>query len=115
MEINKKYTFIHPTKTGGTACKKFLEKKYSEYFTGFEHNILCSDNNNSIIIVRNIHERFFSMFNYWKNGSELYKRNTVFTNKNKNKTIIMEYIKHINFFISKIILFSIITKNILKK
>ena len=28
------------------------------------------------------------MFNYWKNGSELYKRNTVFTNKNKNKTII---------------------------
>ena len=40
MEINKKYTFIHPTKTGGTACKKFLESKYSEYFTGFEHNIL---------------------------------------------------------------------------
>jgi len=88
MEINKKYTFIHPTKTGGTACEKYFSQHYNKYITGTGHNLLCTNNNNPIIIIRDIYKRFFSMFNYWKNGSEIFIRNDVFTNKNKNKTII---------------------------
>ena len=28
------YTFIHPTKSGGTAVEEYFNKYYSEYITG---------------------------------------------------------------------------------
>jgi hypothetical protein len=65
----KKYTFIHPTKTGGTACEQFFMSYYSDYITGSGHENVCENNNNPIIIIRNVVDRFVSMYKYWKNGA----------------------------------------------
>ena len=71
------YTFIHPTKSGGTACENFFYEYYREYIVGLGHDYNCNNNNNPIIIVRDIKSRFFSMFTYWKCGAldTKYKRN----------------------------------------
>ena len=63
------YTFIHPTKTGGTAVEEYFKKYYSEYIIGKGHNTKCTNNNNPIIIVRDVKSRFLSMYKYWKNGA----------------------------------------------
>lgn len=88
--MEKKYTFIHPTKTGGTACKEYLKKYYGQYFNHCTyHQFKCTNDNNPIIIVRDVYSRFFSMFKYWKFGSiDKYKRNQEFLNKHKNKNIL---------------------------
>jgi len=88
MEIQ--YTFIHPTKCGGTSCELFFKEHYSNYITGFSHGNLCTNDNNPIIIIRDVYTRFFSMFKYWKYGSidTKNKRNTNFTIINKDKNII---------------------------
>jgi hypothetical protein len=85
-----KYTFIHPTKTGGTACYYYFNKYYSEYIiTNINsHHIKCNNDNNPIIIVRDPYSRFLSMFYYWKYGSMRYKRNSSFLKKNKPITIL---------------------------
>ena len=85
-----KYTFIHPTKCGGTSCDIFFKKYYSEYIIGGDHSILCSNNNNPIIIVRDVKTRFLSMFKYWKSGSldTHFKRDDKFINENKEITIL---------------------------
>jgi hypothetical protein len=66
---NIKYTFIHPTKCGGTAVETFFSEHYSDYIIGQGHDNACQPDNNPIIIVRCPIERFKSMFNYWKYGS----------------------------------------------
>jgi hypothetical protein len=81
------YTFIHPTKTGGTACETFFHEHYSEFIKGEGHDNKCTNDNNPIIIIRDPADRFISMYKYWKNGSEKYKRNDEFKNNYKKYTI----------------------------
>jgi len=85
-----KYTFIHPTKCGGTSCDIYFKKHYSDYIVGGDHSILCGNNNNPIIIVRDVKSRFLSMFKYWKSGAidTHYKRDEQFINKYKEMTIL---------------------------
>jgi hypothetical protein len=83
------YTFIHPTKTGGTACELYFKRYYSEYITGEGHFNVCRNKNNPIILVRPVEERFISMYKYWKNGAldTRYQRTPEFLEKYKNYTI----------------------------
>jgi hypothetical protein len=82
------FSFIHPTKCGGTAVENFLLENYSKYFVMQTHHKLCCTNyNNPIIIIRDPIERFISLFNYWKYGSEIFIRDKFFLEKNKNITI----------------------------
>jgi len=87
---NAKYTFIHPTKTGGTACETFFNEHYSEFIKGRGHDNKCTNNNNPIIIIRDPIDRFISMYKYWKYGSldiDKYKRNSIFLQNYNNYTI----------------------------
>ena len=84
------YTFIHPTKSGGTAIENYIKKHYSEHITGIGHDNICSNHNNPIIVVRDVKSRFISMYKYWKNGSidTIFKRDINWKKKYKNFTIL---------------------------
>jgi hypothetical protein len=84
-----KYTFIHITKCGGSTVEQYFEKYYSEYIQGKSHAIVCGQNNNPIVIIREPFSRFISMYNYWKNGAEsgLFMRNNEFKEKYSSYTI----------------------------
>ncbi len=69
MINNQIYTFIHPTKTGGTALENYFSKNYCNYITGKGHLNKCNSCNNPIIIIRDPLERVISMYKYWKNGA----------------------------------------------
>ena len=89
----RKYTFIHPTKNGGTACETFFHQLYPEYISGRGHDNLCTNDNNPIIIVRDPLSRFVSMYNYWKHGSQDmqdYQRTNDFIERHKDVSI-MEF------------------------
>jgi len=87
-QTTNRFSFIHPTKCGGTAVEIFLLENYSKYFVMQTHHKLCCTNyNNPIIIIRDPIERFISLFNYWKYGSEIFIRDKFFLEKNKNITI----------------------------
>jgi len=90
----QKYTFIHPTKCGGTAVEQYFQNNYSNIITGSGHKNVCTAINNPIIIIRDPIDRFISMYNYWKNGSTngLYIRDNNFIKKYGNYTI-KDYIK----------------------
>ena len=83
------YTFIHPTKTGGTACEIYFEKYYSDYIKGKGHFTQCTNDNNPIIIIRDVIERFISMYKYWKYGpiDTIFKKNNDELEKNKKYNI----------------------------
>ena len=92
INVNKNviYTFIHPTKTGGTACETFFYEHYSEFIKGRGHDNKCMNYNNPIIIIRDPVDRFISMYKYWKYGSrdiDIYKRDSVFLKNYNNYTI----------------------------
>jgi hypothetical protein len=82
------YTVILPTKSGGTVLYKYLQKHYREHFKSHYHMVKCANDNNSIIIVRDVKERFISMYKYWKNGSELFKRDIIWKDRHKHITIL---------------------------
>lgn len=84
----KKYTFIHPTKSGGTAFQTFYLKHYINYFQGTGHDNLCKPDNNPIILVRDVYTRFYSMFKYWKAGAEGRPRPPNFVAQHRNDTIL---------------------------
>jgi hypothetical protein len=77
-----KYHFIHPTKTGGSACAGIFREHYSEYITTKgAHNPKCTNFNKPIIIIRDPIDRFISMYKYWKGGSEVWARDQAFLKK----------------------------------
>jgi hypothetical protein len=82
-----KFTFVHPTKCGGTSVENFLNKHYSKYFYINYHYNKCKNNNNPVIIVRDPIDRFKSMYKYWKNGSEIFIHKNKHINKFKNINI----------------------------
>jgi hypothetical protein len=88
-KTKEKYTFIHPTKSGGSAVEHFLKTYYNDHIiAGKGHGIMCSNTNNPILIVRDVKSRFFSMFNYLKNGSNKFNRDNEFKNKYESYTIL---------------------------
>ncbi len=88
--MNNKYTFIHPTKSGGTAVENYFSKHYKDYITGTGHETKCTNTNNPIIIIRDVKSRFYSMYKYWKNGSidSNFKRSSDFKEIHKSISIL---------------------------
>ena len=48
------YTFIHPTKTGGTAVEGYFKTFYPNHIQGEGHGNKCTANNKPIIIVSGV-------------------------------------------------------------
>ena len=67
------YTFIHPTKCGGTALENYFSIHLNKFIIGRGHGNTCKNNNNPIIVIREPIDRFLSMFKYWKRGSETFR------------------------------------------
>ena len=88
-----KFTFIHVTKSGGTALETYFFEHYNAYITGRGHNEICTNSNNPIIVIRDAKDRFFSMYKYWKNGSEKaeFQRTEQWISQHKNVSI-MDFI-----------------------
>jgi len=76
--ILEKPGFIHITKTGGACIKNTIMQSYKDYFLldGFYneyHDLDTSYFENPFAIIRDPVDRFFSLYYYWKNGSEIFK------------------------------------------
>lgn len=85
---NKKYTFIHIPKCGGSSVETYFEMNYNNYITGTTHKWVCEKDNNPIVIIRNPIDRFISLYHYWKNGSHgRNSRTNEFTDKYGNFNI----------------------------
>lgn len=84
------FSFIHATKSGGTSLEKYFSEHYSAYITGRGHEAICTNSNNPIIVVRDVKDRFFSMYKYWKNGSEKaeFQRTGQWIEQHKNVSVI---------------------------
>lgn len=72
--------FIHITKTGGACVKKNILKNYKDDFLldGFKekfHDLDSSFFEKPFVIVRDPVDRFFSLYSYWRYGSEVFKEN----------------------------------------
>nr|WRJ69911.1 putative sulfotransferase [Oceanusvirus sp.] len=63
------YTFVHPTKTGGTAVEEYFKKYHAKHIRGVGHMHTCTNSPKPLIVIRDPMERFVSMFNYWRNGA----------------------------------------------
>ena len=87
----KKYILIHPTKCGGTAVRSYLLNNYNEYFVVKGHWWKFKKNDNGIIIVRDVKDRFYSMYKYWKYGSSDCKKHSRKT-IDENSTV-LDFIK----------------------
>jgi hypothetical protein len=83
-----KYTFVHPTKSGGTSVHNYFADHYKDYINNVGHGGSCKNDNNSIIIVRDVRSRFLSMYKYWRNGSEKWKLPEELKNKRKHSSIL---------------------------
>ena len=99
-QLRKKYSFIHPTKSGGTAVDQYLAEYYSSWISEAEwtyingkyyefrrsHSILASEVENPIVVVRDPYDRIVSMYLYWKYGSKMHPRDEYFINKERHTT-----------------------------
>lgn len=83
-----KYTFVHPTKSGGTSVDNYFADHYKDYINNVGHGGSCKNDNNSIIIVRDVNSRFLSMYKYWRNGSEKWKLPEQLKNKRKDVSML---------------------------
>jgi len=86
-----KYTFVHPTKSGGTSVDNYFADHYNDYINNVGHGGSCKNDNNSIIIVRDVNSRFLSMYKYWRNGSEKWKLPEQLKNK-RNDVSMLDFI-----------------------
>lgn len=82
------YTFVHPTKSGGTSVERYFAHHYKDYIKNTGHGCTCKNDNNSIIIVRDVNSRFLSMYKYWRHGSEEHILNEELKNKLKDVSIL---------------------------
>ena len=78
-----RYAFIRPTKVGGTSVGDFLSQNYSSFFyrpnpDRYVHHNYCGDVDNPVIIFRDPIDRFYSIFKFWKFGSESNPRSLKF-------------------------------------
>jgi hypothetical protein len=65
------HTFIHPTKTGGVTLGTYLATYHKSHVSKtLDHATTCTRTNNPIIVVREPRDRFGSMYNFWKYGSD---------------------------------------------
>lgn len=87
--MGKRFTFVNPPKTGGNACEKYFDKYYKEHIKTVGHFNNCKNDNNPIVVIRDITDRFISIYKYWKYGAidTIFKRNSRFLEKYKNYTI----------------------------
>ena len=69
IEEQNKYVFIHPTKVGGSAFIKYIQKYYINHFEYRGHHTKAQQVNHPILFIRDPYERFISMYKYWKYGS----------------------------------------------
>lgn len=63
------HTFVHVTKTGGTAVEQYFKAHHPRQVKGVGHLHRCGNSSNPIVIIRDPMERFVSMFEYWRNGA----------------------------------------------
>lgn len=91
------YTFVAPTKSGTSALQQFFSS-YDENIKTNQHAFLCTNDNNPIIVVRDVASRFLSMYKYWKNGSLLYTRSEEWKEKYKDFSLrnFVHYLKDKN-------------------
>jgi len=67
-----KYALCHITKTS-SGIEAFVNKHYRQYMKiDFVHSIRCQNEEFPIAIVREPVDRFISIFNYWRYGSEIH-------------------------------------------
>jgi hypothetical protein len=87
-----RYAFIRPTKVGGTSVGEFLSQHYSSYFYRphpdlYVHHTHCGDVDHPVIIFRDPVQRFYSIFKFWKFGSESNPRNPKFLREHEHLNI----------------------------
>ena len=70
VPIHGYYTFVHPTKSGGTAAEEYFAAHYPRRIRGRGHHGVCADAENPIIILREPMDRLKSIFLYWKAGAD---------------------------------------------
>ena len=64
-----RYTFVHPTKTGGTAVEQYFKEHHFGAVRGEGHLHTCANSANPIVTLRHPLDRFVSIFQYWRNGA----------------------------------------------
>lgn len=78
--MSEKPGFLHITRTGGTAVKRFILENYKDYFSldGLEDNRFLDSSffDNPFLILRDPLDRFISLYYYWIYGSEINKSTT---------------------------------------
>ena len=62
-----RFSFIHPTKCGGTAVENFLLKHYSKYFILKSHHTLTCNNYNNPIGNNLINRTYFLLLSFASN------------------------------------------------
>ena len=82
-------SFVHVTRAGGTALKRHFNKHLKEHVAveKANHQTRCTNDNNPIIVVRDVKSRLLSMYRYWLRGSDRYKRSPEWVDANKGVTV----------------------------
>lgn len=65
------YSFIHVPKSSGSCVNECLALDRN-FVTDNTHRMKCTNTNNPIVVVRDPYDRFLSLYQYWKYGSERY-------------------------------------------
>lgn len=95
------YQLIHVPKTGGTAFYTFLQENFPNVFREYmyegqrPHELKAISVKNPIVIIREPFERIFSIYRYWRSGSEMFLRNL---KEPKSELSFCEFLDDVNIF-----------------